>query len=198
MEFLKKVWNFLREDSWQSLMVVLLIALVVIKFFFFPLLSALTGTVLPLVIVESCSMYHHENGFEKTFTSSIYEENGISIEDTVGWDFQNGFSKGDVIFVVGAKDLEVGDVIIFEGGRQYPLIHRIVSVNDGVYSTKGDNYKTNNGQLESEKAIGEDQLIGKALFRVPAIGWAKLIFFEMGRDKDKRGLCSGKAGGINI
>jgi len=44
-------------------------------------------------------------------------------------------------------------------------------------------------QLPSEKEITEDKLIGKAIFKVPAIGWAKLIFFEAGRNQGSRGLC---------
>ena len=187
-KIVKRVWDFLQEDSWPSFIVTLGLAFVVIKFLFFPGLSLLTGTALPLVIVESCSMYHHEDGFERTFESDIYRENGIDIDDTDGWDFQNGFSKGDVIFVVGAGDVEIGDVIIFNGGVQYPLIHRVVETNDN-YATKGDNYKTNFGQLSSEKNISEEQIIGKALFKVPFIGWIKLIFFEGGRPPRDRGLC---------
>lgn len=185
---LRKFWKFLQKDSWPSFVVTLLIAFIIIKFIFFPGLSLITGTQLPLVIVESCSMHHHEPGFEKTFESSVYEENGISIEDTATWDFQNGFSKGDVIFVVGTKNVEVGDIIIFHGGARHPLIHR--TIKDGeTYGTKGDNYKTNARQLSSEKNISKDQLIGKALFKVPFIGWAKLIFFEPGREPNDRGLC---------
>ena len=184
----KKIWGFLREDSWSSLLVTLILAIVVIKFIFFPGLSFLTGTDLPLVIVESCSMYHHEDGFERTFESSVYDDYGISIGDTTNWIFQNGFSKGDVIFVVGADVIEVGDVIIFEGGGTYPLIHRVVGVGD-AYATKGDNYVTNSKQLSSEKYIDEDLIIGKALFKVPFVGWIKLIFFEFGRDVQSRGFC---------
>lgn len=184
----KKFWNFLQEDSWSSFIVTLVLAFLIIKLIFFPGLSLITGTSLPLVIVESCSMYHHEDGFENTFESPVYEDYGISLEDTRNWVFQNGFSKGDVIFVVGAKNIEVGDVIIFNGGIQHPLIHRVVKVGDS-YATKGDNYKTNSQQLNSEKHISEDQIIGKALFKVPFVGWAKLIFFESGRSSGDRGFC---------
>jgi signal peptidase I len=187
---LKKFWSFLQKDSWQSFVVTLILAFVIIKFIFFPLLSLLTGTVLPLVIVESCSMHHHEGGFEKTFTSLVYSQNNISIENTFSWPFQNGFSKGDIIFVVAAKNLKVGDVIIFNGGARHPLIHRLISIDGEVYATKGDNYKTNSAQLLAEKAISEDQLVGKALFRVPAIGWIKLIFFEAARNPAERGWCT--------
>jgi signal peptidase I len=185
---LKRFWNFLQEDSWASLAVVLILAFVIIKFIFFPGLALVTGTSLPLVIVESCSMYHNEAVFEQTFESSVYRNLGISLEDTGDWVFQNGFAKGDVIFVVGVDEPEVGDVIIFEGGAKYPLIHRVVEAGD-KFSTKGDNYKTNSRQLNSEKDISEDQIVGKALFRVPFVGWAKLIFYESGRPSGNRGLC---------
>lgn len=184
-----KFWKFLQEDTWPSFAVTLVIAFVIIKFIFFPGLSLLTGTSLPLVIVESCSMHHYENGFDKIFGSDVYEKYGININDTKDWAFQDGFSKGDVIFVVAPKNIKVGDVIIFNGGHRHPLIHRVVN-NSDILATKGDNYKTNDQQLSSEKEISKDQIIGKALFRVPLIGWAKLIFFEASRPAQERGLCS--------
>jgi len=187
--YIKKSWAFLEEDSWSSFFVTLLLAFVIIKFVFFPGLSFITGTDLPLVIVESCSMYHYENGFDKIFGSPVYNNYGVSLNDSNSWIFQNGFSKGDVIFVVGAGNVKVGDVIIFNGGEQNPLIHRVVRAN-GSYSTKGDNYKTNFGQLPFEKNILKNQIIGKALFKVPFIGWAKLIFFESERNSRDRGMCS--------
>jgi len=187
-DYFKRFWAFLQKDTWPSFVVTLVVAFVIIKFVFFPGLSFLTGTALPLVIVESCSMHHYEPGFEQTFESQVYEQNGIGIVDTHEWAFQDGFNKGDVIFVVGAKNIEVGDVIIFNAGQQHPIIHRVIEVGDN-YATKGDNYKTNARQLNSEKNISEDQFIGKALFRVPFIGWAKLIFFEAGRSPSNRGFC---------
>jgi len=184
---IKKTWDFLREDTWQSLIVFLVLALIFIKFIFFPILSAVTGTTLPLVIVESCSMYHHEKGFEKTFQSRIYEEKGILIEDTKVWDFQNGLNKGDVIFVVGPKNAEVGDVIIFSGNAIHPIIHRLID--DDPYSTKGDNYKTNNMQLPSEKEIPKELIIGKAVFKIPYVGWIKLFFFDLFSNNSEKGFC---------
>lgn len=178
----------MQEDSWPSFAVTLLLAFIIIKFIFFPGLSLVTGANLPLVIVESCSMYHYENGFEKIFESPVYENYEISLEDSFKWAFQNGLNKGDVVFVVGAKNIEIGDVIIFHGGAHHPLIHRVVEAGDS-YATKGDNYKTNSRQLPSEKDISEEQLIGKALFRVPFVGWIKLIFFEFGRPIENRGIC---------
>jgi hypothetical protein len=188
-KFFRKIWHFLHEDSWPSFIATLILAFVIIKFIFFPGLSLITGTDLPLVIVESCSMYHHDDGFENMFSSSIYENNGIFLRDAEEWIFQNGFTKGDIIFVVGPENIEIGDVIIFNAGANHPLIHRVISIDGNIYSTKGDNYKTNAGQLPSEISISKEQIVGKALFKVPVIGWAKLIFFESSRPQNERGLC---------
>lgn len=188
--YLKQFWDFLRQDTWPSLVVTLVIAFIVIKFILFPILSLATGSSLPLVIVESCSMHHYENGFDKIFsTSNVYVNNNISESQTGNWVFQDGFNKGDIIFVVGAKNVNVGDVIIFNGGAAYPIIHRVVSADDDYYATKGDNYVTNSRQLPVEQKISEDRILGKALFRIPYVGWIKLIFYEFSRSANERGFC---------
>jgi len=183
----------LKEDSWASFVVTLILAFVIIKFVFFPGLSLITGTSLPLVIVESCSMYHQEDGFDSVFSGSdVYGDYGLNLLDTGNWIFQNGFNKGDVIFVVGAKNIEIGDVIIFNAGRELPIIHRVIEIGDDYYATKGDNNDRDErveGQLNEEKHISEDQILGKALFKVPFIGWAKLIFIEFGKSSKERGFC---------
>ncbi len=187
---LKKFWDFLQKDSLASTVVFLLLAVIFLVVIFFPTLSLITGSDYPLVIVESCSMYHHEYGFEKTFTSPLYEKNGISIEDTKNWDFQNGLKKGDIIFIVGPKKVKQGEVIIFAGrGIATPIIHRIID-DDEPYGTKGDNYISNSRQLTGvETEIAEDQILGKAVFRIPALGWVKLIFFDWKNPKDRQGFC---------
>jgi len=194
-EYWGKFVAFLNEDSWLSFVATLVLAFVVIKVLFFPFLSFVTGTSLPLVIVESCSMYHHD-GLEGVLENPVYDKWGIDLLSADNWDFKNGISKGDVIFIVGAKEVEIGDVIVFtpEGSTSpYPIIHRVVTA-DETYSTKGDNNgqqltKDNNPHKTDETAIMEDAIIGKALFKVPFIGWAKLIFFEGGRADNQKGMC---------
>jgi hypothetical protein len=169
--------------------VTLLLAFVIIKFILFPGLAFITGSNLPLVIVESCSMYHDEPGFDGTFSRpDVYDSYGISQDDTDSWVFPNGLKKGDIIFVVGAENVEVGDVIIFLGGAAHPIIHRLVDAEE-PYATKGDNYKTNYRQLPTEEQISENQLIGKAVFRIPYLGWVKLIFFDWKFPESQRGFC---------
>jgi hypothetical protein len=183
---LKKFWKFLQEDSWESLVAFFVVAIIVIKFIFFPLLAVITGTQLPLVIVESCSMYHDEKGMDNIIQKNFYMQNKITYDQTRSWDFKDGLNKGDVVFAVGTSNIEKGDVIIFNGGTNHPIIHRLINENE-PFSTYGDN---NPGQLTIEKQISQNQLIGKAVFKIPYIGWIKLIFFEGSREPSQRGLCS--------
>ncbi len=186
--YLKRFWKFLKSDSWGSLIVTLIIAFVLIKLVFFPLLSFLTGTQLPLVIVESCSMYHSQD-LEGIMENEAYTMNNLSLNDTTGWSFKNGLNKGDVIFVVGAKNARVGNVVIFDSGGNaaHPIIHRIIKSDSAKITTKGDH---NNGLLPYEQDVSRNRLVGKAVFRVPYIGWIKLIFYEFSKSTAERGLCS--------
>ena len=188
-ELIKKFWNFLKKDTLISLIVTLAIAFLAIKFIFFPLLSLVTGTPLPLVIVESCSMYHSDwstDGLEQVLENPIYADYNLTFENTKKWNFRYGLNKGDIIFVIRPTNLKAGDVLIFEGGGRNPIIHRIISVDKGKITTKGDH---NSGFLDAEKNIQQEQLIGKAVFRIPVLGWGKLIFFEASRPAGERGLC---------
>ncbi len=184
VRYLKKFWKFLKEDSWQSLVVTLIIAFVLIKWVFFPLLSLATGTALPLMIVESCSMYHTTN-LEDVLENNIYEDYDISLDDGLSWGFKGGLNKGDIVFAIGDSNLEVGDVIIFNAGRAHPIIHRVISTDP--LTTKGDH---NSGLLNDEQNINSDSVMGRAVFRIPYIGWIKLMFFEPFRADGDKGFCS--------
>ncbi len=185
-EIPKNIWAYLKKDTWDSWLVSLILVFVFIKFIFFPLLSLATGTSLPLVVVESCSMYHDGDFDDWWFKNAAwYEEKNISKQDFLSYFFKNGLNKGDIIVTWGYSEYEKGDVIIFTAPTKYPLIHRIIS--DKEISTKGDH---NPGQLEVEKDISEEQIIGKAVARIPALGWLKLIFFEPFKQEGQRGFCS--------
>jgi signal peptidase I len=207
---LKEFWKFLNKDSWQSTLAFISIFLIFVMFIFSPLIGMLTGfsysesvikpsfkTSFPfislssgsmnLVIVESCSMYHRES-LEGILENELYSNLNIDIEDTKSWDLRKGFNKGDIIFSIAAKNLEVGDVIIFDSGQRsvrYPIIHRIIKI-DETLTTKGDN---NYGLLEYEKEIPRDSVFAKSIIRIPYVGWIKLIFFDWQKSPEQRGLC---------
>lgn len=198
-EVLKKFWYLLwKDNSLKGWIFSIIVLFIFIKFIFFPLLSLATGTNLPLAIVESCSMYHkgnvfsnYENWWERH--DEKYSQYNIEKESFDEFVFKRGFSKGDILFVIGAKPekLKIGNIIIFEGGQKNPIIHRIINIEEQngeyIFSTIGDN---NNGQLTFEKNIKQERLIGKAVFRIaPYIGWGKLFFFEGKKPPIERGFC---------
>jgi signal peptidase I len=181
-EFLRKFWFIVwKDDSPKGWIISLIFIFIVIKFIFFPLLNLVTGTALPLVVVESCSMYHSGNlltDFDEWWESNgqKYSSFGIDKEEFQKYRLNNGFNKGDIIFSIGAdiENLEPGDIIIFSANQPRPIIHRVMTINEDLltFSTFGDN---NNGQLVSEKVIQENQIIGKAILKIPYIGWVKLL-----------------------
>lgn len=198
-KFWKKFWWIVWEDpSPKGWIITLIFLFIFIKLIFFPTLSLITGTALPLAIVESCSMYHEGNIFSNNdnwwnYWENKYENYNITKEQFSKFIFQKGFNKGDILFIIGTKPekLKIGDVIIFNGGQQNPIIHRIIEIrkeNEEYYfSTLGDH---NSGQLSIEKNISENQLIGKAVFKIaPYLGWVKLIFYEKFQPESKKGFC---------
>jgi signal peptidase I len=184
-EAIKKFWEYLKKDTWDSWLVSIILVFVVIKFIFFPLLSLATGTSLPLVVVESCSMYH-ESSFDNWWSSNslLYEKFNINKSTFEAYPLKNGFSKGDIILTWGYSDYKKGDIIIFKAQTKYPIIHRMMS--KSPLSTKGDH---NFGQLDIEQDIPKEDVVGKAVVRIPLLGWLKLIFFEPFKDQSQRGFC---------
>jgi hypothetical protein len=195
---IKKFWNWLwHSESILSYLVFLIIVFIIIKLLIMPFLVLVTGTSLPLAIVESCSMYHEDNFITDynewwDYYGDKYEDYEISKQDFANYKFQKGFNKGDILFMTKAdpNTLKLGDIIIFASGST-PIIHRIITISEGpngkIFSTIGDH---NLGQLQIEKQIHESQLIGKAQVRaIPYIGWIKLIFFEPFQPENNKGLC---------
>jgi signal peptidase I len=198
-KFFDKFWFLLwKDDSLKGWIFSIIFLFIFIKFIFFPVLSLVTGTVLPLAIVESCSMYHEGNLFSDYNNwwqkhDSKYSAYQIEKEEFKDFIFKNGFNKGDILFIIGAKPskLDIGDVIIFDANRRNPVIHRIIKINEQngeyTFSTIGDN---NNGQLSFEKTIQSEEIVGKAVFKLaPYLGWGKLIFYDWKKPLSERGLC---------
>jgi signal peptidase I len=204
----KKFWFLLwKDNSLKGWLFSLIFLFVFIKFIFFPFLNLVTGTTLPLAIVESCSMYHEGNifsNFDGWFQrhEAKYSEIDITKEEFQDFVLKNGFSKGDILFIVKANPdkIKIGDIIVFNSGtRNTPVIHRIIKIQEKegkrIFTTLGDNNNQmlipgNNVGNVDEREISEEQLVGRAVFRiVPGFGWIKLIFFENSKPESERGFC---------
>ena len=183
--YIKKFWKYLKKDTWDSWFVSLILLILIIKFVFFPVLGLITQTSLPIVIVESCSMYH-ESSFDDWWSKNQawYESQNINKSKFESFSFKNGLNKGDIIFILGKKEYKIGDIIIFTAGTKYPIIHRGIA--ESPISTKGDH---NTAQLIYDKNIKEKAILGKSVAKIPLAGWLKLIFFEPFRPARERGFC---------
>ena len=185
---LKGIWYFIWEDNsiWSWLVNVVL-AFILIKFIVYPGLGLVLSTSHPIVAVVSESMEHNMN-FNAWWDRSgqWYLENGIKKEDFLQFSLRNGFNKGDIMVLIGKKpeEIKVGDVIVFRSNRYDPVIHRVVKKwqNNGAYlfQTKGDNNKDSiKNNIIDETNISESQIIGKALFKIPFLGYIKIWFVEI-------------------
>jgi signal peptidase I len=185
-KFLKKVWHFIWEDnSIWSWIVNIILAFLIIKFLVYPGLGLMFGTTHPVVAVVSGSM-EHDGSFSNWWNSEcgalsqgeLYDIFGVTQEEFLQYSFKNGFNKGDIMIVFGDRAPQIGDVIVFNANTPVdPIIHRIINMTeegpDVYYTTKGD---YNCGLNEFEVSVPQDAIIGKAVLRVPLLGWIKVAF----------------------
>jgi len=205
---LKKFWNWVwNSDSIASWIVALVLIFLFVKVLFFPGLSLIFGTTLPLAGVESSSMDHQIVGDgtgRYTLCGNIYdsdekehinfndywnacgewyEERDIAKDIFSGFSLRDGFAKGDIIIVWGRFQPMLGDIIIFQANSESsaprPIIHRIVSIEGGFIATKGDHNSQqliggNNLFNTDETTITGDRVIGKAVLKIPYLGWPKI------------------------
>src|SRR3989344_1354152 len=184
-KLLKKIWYFIWEDnSIWSWIVNIILAFIIVYFIIYPGLGLLFGTSLPVVAVVSESMEHNRLSFDEFYQKqdSFYEGNNIKKEDFREFPFKNGFNKGDimVLFKADTKKIKIGDVIVYHASYRSPIIHRVVKVNKenegSYYTTKGDNVP----EVQNfEKRIYEKDLLGRAVLRIPYLGWVKIGFMAI-------------------
>lgn len=88
------------------------------------------------------------------------------------------FYKGDMIIVYGEKNIKVGDIVVFDSpDRKYPIIHRVIEIKDGGVVTKGDNNSVSDEGRWG--VIPFDKIYGKAVLKIPLLGWVKILFVEL-------------------
>lgn len=202
VRFLKRSWYFIwYDDSVLSWFVNLILAFVLIKFIIYPGLGLIFSTSFPVVAVVSGSM-EHDGSFDDWWQSDAfcgaptcgarclcsqgewYDQYNVSKSQFWEFSFRNGFDRGDimVLFGVNPKDVKVGDVIVFDSKKPYPIIHRVVSIRPlekRYFETKGDHNRNQiDDGLLNEKAVSETQLLGRAVLKIPCLGYVKIWFTE--------------------
>ena len=200
MKKLKKFWNFLwNDDSIWSWLANIVVAFVVIRFILYPLLGVILGTPFPIVAVVSESMEHSVYNqqicgksleeFQESFDNywdlcgEWYEQKGISKEQFKTFPLHNGFNKGDVIILWRADTINIGDILVFEGNKPQPIIHRTVRIfeteGETAYQTKGDHNSNSIGNGVAEDNIEKGRIYGKGILRIPYLGWIKILFVDV-------------------
>ena len=197
----KKVWRFFwHDDSAWSWVANIIVAFLVIRYLIYPILGAALGTGYPIVAVVSESMEHGLHGgalcgtqYDNFYDSyenywetcgEWYENRNITKADFAKFPFKNGFDKGDVIIIWRANknNINVGDVLVFKANKPQPIIHRVVKVwNENekhYYQTKGDHNSNSIPSGLSETQISAERVLGKALLRIPYLGWVKILFVD--------------------
>jgi len=190
---LRKIWWFIWEDdSLLSWAVNIILAFILIKYLVYPGLGLILGTSFPVVAVVSGSM-EHDGSFDDWWDSSAvctvagctqkdwYNEHSITKDEFKKFIFTNGFNTGDIIILLGTEpeNVETGDVIVFQSDKPYPIIHRVIDIKDTdelIFETKGDHNPTKG---PDDMNIKTEKLIGKAVMRIPYLGWIKIGFFKI-------------------
>ena len=186
MVMLKRVWKFIwHDDSLASWLVNLVLAFVLVKWVIYPGLGLLFGTSFPIVAVVSGSMEHDKMDFDTWWEHSgrWYDERSITKEDFSRFSFSNGFNMGDIMILRGIKpkDIKIGDVLVYESSRhQNPIIHRVVGIVDEkgeiTFVTKVDHNNGPDNEIVTAEHIART---GKAVMRLPYLGWVKIWFVRL-------------------
>ncbi|MBT4446923.1 signal peptidase I [archaeon] len=202
----RKTWHFLwHDESMWSWLANIVIAFIIIKFIFYPLLGLVLGTGFPVVAVVSESMEHKlyngeicgqeydyfPSGFDNWWEVCSYwytnEEIDITKEQFEEFPIHNGFNKGDIIVLwrANVNNIDVGDILVFQSTKSQPIIHRVVKIwttekENGEleyhYQTKGDHNSDSFAGYLGEDDITIDRVYGQSLFRIPFLGYIKIIF----------------------
>ena len=84
---------------------------------------------------------------------------------------------GENIIIKKCKEYEIGDIITYISKDEVLVTHRIVSIDDGLYYTKGD---FNN--VEDPEPITDSQIYGKVIFHFNS--FFPNLFFSLARYVD--------------
>jgi signal peptidase I len=190
----RRIWYFIwYDDSLASWLVNVVLAFIIIKFIVYPVLGWALGTGYPIVAVVSSSM-EHPGTFNDWWYSQCNFTNGVASQEMLyahfgidkvqfgSFKFTNGFDRGDLMVLSGAQNANVGDILVYNApGFSDPIIHRIVARRTGtdnkiILETKGDH---NCGQGPYEQSITQDRVLGKAVLRIPWLGWIKIGFVNL-------------------
>lgn len=157
---IKHLIELYRKSLIFNFLVDILFCMMIINFIFLPCFNHIMGLEYPLRSVVSGSMSHQDDYYLLTNIT----------------DFKKGINTGDGLIFrkILIDNYEIGDVVLFDGGRKYQIFHRIVNIkqinNQTFFTTKGD---ANQEMGAFEIFIPQEKIEGKAVLRIPYIGLLK-------------------------
>ena len=83
------------------------------------------------------------------------------------------FQRGDIVIYEKKDNISLKDIIVFQYNEQI-IVHRVVSINDSFYITKGDANNTND-QMKIEK----NDIKGVYLFHIKYLGYPSIWLNEL-------------------
>ena len=110
-----------------------------------------------------------------------FDETGITKEDFLNYPLKNGFDCGDMIILFGIEPdkIDKGTIIVFFDKTGRPIIHRVVKIKDKngiMFQTKGD-HNFDSGEIDMN--IGQENIVGRASFSIPFLGYVKIGGVEL-------------------
>lgn len=92
----------------------------------------------------------------------------VSFLTVTGTSMNPGITENDILIVVPAHTLKVGDVITYSheiDGKTYPFTHRIIAMDGSTIRTKGDSLSAPDNYIVSQSDVK-----GKLAGKIPYIG----------------------------
>lgn len=125
------------------------------------ILFAFLGIVLVLCIYSFINLKILSSGYVNFFSYTFFEVGSNSMAPTITTD--------DILIVKLTDDVKENDIITFKDGDNF-ITHRLISIENSTYKTKGDANNT------VDKNIAKKEVIGKVVKIIPSAGlWYKVI-----------------------
>ena len=88
---------------------------------------------------------------------------GYGMANVLSGSMEPTFSKGTLLFVKDTRDVQVGDIVVYQSGKEL-IVHRIILLNGDEVVTQGD---ANNA---ADEPFDRTQIQGKVIGWVPVLG----------------------------
>lgn len=124
-------------------------------------LFAILGIVLVICLYSFITIKILGNSYVNVFSHTVFQIGSNSMAPTI--------TTNDLILVKLTDKVDKDDVITYKDGDSF-ITHRVISINNDIYVTKGD---ANN---DVDKGIVKSQIVGKVVNVFPNAGvWFKVI-----------------------